>query len=116
MEGVFRYIRLSDALADKHLILGDEKTSPEVIAASFQRAVQRGTLLEADAASVESKEQIYFLNSARGRAALQAFEQGAWHPDLSMDHAMLRPIEKPNIFQLYEENIGPLTPIIAEFS
>ncbi|HWQ83895.1 MAG TPA: DnaD domain protein, partial [Anaerolineales bacterium] len=69
---------------------------------------------ETPAAHGSPAEAYYFLNSARGRAAVEAIQRGEWRapanlpggPDLSLDH--------PNIYQLYEENIGPLTPMIAE--
>jgi DnaD/phage-associated family protein len=55
----------------------------------------------------------YFLNSPRGRAAAETFARNQINaPEESGLSAP--PIERPNIFKLYEENIGPLTPIIAE--
>jgi DnaD/phage-associated family protein len=53
----------------------------------------------------------YFLNSPRGRAAAEAFAQGRWRESAQITSA---PVERPNIFRLYEENIGPLTPLIAD--
>jgi DnaD/phage-associated family protein len=62
----------------------------------------------------EDKPQIlYFINSPRGRAAINAIENGEWRPTGDSQ----RPVEvvaQPNIYRLYEENIGPLTPLIAD--
>jgi DNA replication protein len=55
---------------------------------------------------------LYFLNSPRGRAAAQAFTRGQWQPSSGLSAPP--PLERPNIFKLYEENIGPLTPLIAD--
>ncbi|HXQ38790.1 MAG TPA: DnaD domain protein, partial [Anaerolineales bacterium] len=62
--------------------------------------------------SVKRDAMVYFLlNSPRGRAAVQAIEKGKWNP---ADGVSASPMERPNIFKLYEENIGPLTPLIAD--
>lgn len=84
---------------------------------ALKKAVKRGTLLEVlpPAGSREIRDQatpLYFLNSPRGRAAAEAFAKGQWNPDAEMSAAP--PVERPNIFKLYEENIGPLTPLIAD--
>ncbi len=93
-----------------------EKDFTEVMpqpAAALEMAVQRGTLLRASpAGSGQGKpaESRYFLNSPRGRAAAQAFIQGTWTPGAPTPP----PPERPNIYKLYEDNIGPLTPLLAD--
>jgi DNA replication protein len=84
---------------------------------ALERAVQRGTLLvavpQSDAPGVRKKAAVlYFLNSPRGRRAAESYTSGQWKPDLAAA-LPVRP-EPANIFKLYEENIGPLTPIIAD--
>jgi DnaD/phage-associated family protein len=81
---------------------------------ALEKAVQRGSLLVATspAASQDKAGALFFLNSPRGRAAAEAFSRGQWHPDVTTSTAP--PPERPNIFKLYEENIGPLTPLIAD--
>src|SRR5215510_3124582 len=75
--------------------------SAEEIKSGLEKAVKRGSLLK-----VQKETMVYFLvNSPRGRAGIQAIESGKWNPV---------PTEHPNIFRLYEENIGPLTPLIAD--
>jgi DNA replication protein len=83
---------------------------------ALEKAVQRGSLLKAisraTSQDVRSKNAVlYFLNSPRGRAAAEAFAKGQLQPDAK---ASVPPPERPNIFKRYEENIGPLTPIIAD--
>ena len=48
---------------------------------------------------------------ARG---LKALQNGDWSPDLGNRAATALDLERPNIYRLYEENIGPLTPLIAD--
>ncbi|MGA2489615.1 MAG: DnaD domain protein [Anaerolineales bacterium] len=86
-------------------------------APALEKAVNRGSLLEAlpHAATPGTQNKavaLYFLNSPRGRAAAEAFTQGRWQPDANASNTPLP--ERPNIFKLYEENIGPLTPLIAD--
>jgi DnaD/phage-associated family protein len=84
--------------------------------AALEKAVQRGSLLKvlpspAGKNNPGGKEVLYFLNSPRGRAAAGAYGQGTWSPD---EPASFPPPERPNIFKIYEENIGPLTPLLAD--
>jgi DNA replication protein len=79
----------------------------EEIARGLEMAVKRGSLL-----TVQRDALVYFLlNSPRGRAAVQAIQKGKWNPADGVSAPLL---ERPNIFKLYEENIGPLTPLIAD--
>ncbi len=64
--------------------------------------------------SVPSRgSDLYLLNSPHGRAAAAGLERGEWTAG-----RIAPPLddigERPNIFTLYEQNIGPLTPIMAE--
>jgi len=81
--------------------------SAEEIKHGLEKAVKRGSLL-----TVRKDALVYFLlNSPRGRVGIQAIESGKWNPAGKVSHP---PAERPNIFRLYEENIGPLTPMIAD--
>lgn len=117
MEGVFRYLRRANFLEDADLMQGMGATPDEAeknLYASLDRCVGRGTLLKANVHLEEGEETFYFLNSPKGRAAVDAIARGEWQPTGDS----LAPIDvspaHPNIFRLYEENIGPLTPMVAE--
>ncbi|MBN2044048.1 MAG: DnaD domain protein [Anaerolineales bacterium] len=56
--------------------------------------------------------QICFLNTPSAVAAIEAINKGEFHfPDEPFDQPG---VPRPDIFRLYEENIGPLTPIISD--
>jgi len=74
---------------------------------AIEKAIQRGSLIEVQA----DEKTFYFLNTPRGRAVIESIRSGGWHPD---DEPASPPTIRPNIFKLYEENIGPLTPMIAD--
>jgi len=82
--------------------------SAEEVQLGLGKAVKRGSLLK----STHEADVFYFLNSPRGRAAADAFAKGQWRKSAGILSAP--PVERPNVFKLYEENIGPLTPLIAD--
>jgi DNA replication protein len=71
------------------------------------KAVERGTLLRRE----HEAQVFYFLNSPRGRLSAEAFEKGQWSESAMGSSA---PMRKSNIFKLYEENIGALTPLLSD--
>jgi len=108
MDGPFRSLCETDFNAkDLGLAAGE-------VASGLEKACQRGSLLKSQH-EAESPPHLadtfYFLNSPRGRAAAEAFAKGNWR-----ESAQIRsePMDRPNVFKLYEENIGPLTPLIAD--
>lgn len=75
---------------------------------ALTRAVDHGIFLRADWNTADGTTEIrYFANSPRGRASVAAMRRGA-----SPSRAVVE--ERPNIFTLYEQNIGPLTALLSE--
>lgn len=62
----------------------------------------------------DDQKTIYLLNSPRGRATYEAYQSGSVKFEALLLGQIARLEERPNIFKLYEENIGPLTPMIAD--
>jgi DNA replication protein len=115
MEGAFHYLRFNELLRDAQLanVLGrSTDKSQAAIGAALRKAVKRGTLLQADVDN--GQDRIICLNSPRGRAVVEAINRGDWHPSTGVNPPSEIYTERPNIFQLYEANIGPLTPMIAD--
>jgi DNA replication protein len=116
MEGPVHYILFSDLMNDSKFIQPkgiDLNTARTAIENDIQKAVRRGTLLQAEVNFEEGQEKVICLNSPKGRAVIEAIQRGEWNAtethqpnDIYSEH--------PNIFQLYEANIGPLTPMIAD--
>ena len=74
---------------------------------ALEKAVLRRTLIRVQ----KNAQAVYFLNSPRGRAAAEAVSRGLRDIAVTPSIPLL---ERPNIFKIYEENIGPLTPMIAD--
>ena len=103
-QGAFRQITRSEIVGDENFMAG---MTPEGLDAGLLKAVQRGTLIFLDG----PRDRFYFLNSPRGRASLEAMQKGYWQASTG---SSLPPRTVPNVFKLYEENVGPLTPMIAD--
>ena len=117
MEGDVRYLRRQDYAEDERFMGGLAAHSLQaqaVLDDALERAVGRGSLLRLEAEADGQKEAYYFLNTPRGRAAVEAVDKGSWKPSPEGLPAANLAQERPNIFRLYEENIGPLTPLMAD--
>ena len=117
MEGSFHYLRFTDMLKDSQLVesMGkDPDKARSALEDALRRAVKRGTLLQADIKNEEGQNKIICLNSPKGRALLDAIHRGEWRATDHLNQPNEIYSEHPNIFQLYEANIGPLTPMIAD--
>lgn len=112
-EGAFRYLRKEDYLAESWWVAGfggQGKAADQRLEAALAGGVQCGVLLRAD----WQGQGLYFLNTPKGRAAVEAIARGEFRMSGAEDEPVeVRPTA-PNLFRLYEENIGPLTPLIAE--
>ncbi len=106
-QGKVRYLRRADLAADQTLLAGLGGSPTEALDAALARAVERGTLLRTHTIEGEGSEEIYFANTPKGRAAVEAIARGEWPDELES-------AGRPNVFALYEQNISLLTPLIAD--
>ncbi len=116
-EGDFRFVRLAEMEQDEQLRAGlgkGPRQQKRALDEAIERAVVRGSLLKVSLVQEGSTEVVFFLNSPKGRAAVDAIRLGRWKPGRSPHAPSSLEIDRPNIFRLYEQNIGPLTPMIAE--
>ncbi len=117
-EGDFRYLRRRDFASSSGLMNGLQVIYPEadtdvVLDLALQQAIEHGILLFAEISQTDSTDTLYFANTPRGREAVEKIQQGGWKPGDLHNPVEVLPT-RPTIFQLYEDNIGPLTPMIAE--
>lgn len=116
-EGQVRFLRLADFLNDSEFVKGLGPTTQiatDNLMDGIERAVARGTFLHVNIEGAEGKMEIYFLNTAKGRAAVEGITKGEWRPNPDQDEPITLLVERPNIFVLYEQNIGALTPLVAD--
>jgi DNA replication protein len=116
-EGKYRYVRRRDLLNDEIFIEGlcgaiqKQEQKENLLQQALDSAIARGTLLHINIP--ETNDDLYFMNTEKGRKAVEALERGDWVPGMQ-DQPVALILERPNIFILYEQNIGPLTPMISD--
>ncbi|MEK7879856.1 MAG: DnaD domain protein [candidate division NC10 bacterium] len=118
-----RALALQELLADRTLtrgLSGPAKNAGEEIRRGLRLAVARGTLLAYRSSGDPPLAEVYLLNTEADRRALARLgpdgvpvvEDGAAAgslPDMS------GPVgDRPNIFALYEDNVGSISPLLAE--
>ncbi len=116
-EGAYRSLRQQEFADDEDLMRGlaRGRGSPAAEAAlesALNKAAARGSLLRAALTRGGKTVCYYFADDASGRALHAQALAGQWLPAADEEIAILPP--RPSIFALYEENIGPLTPMIAD--
>jgi DnaD/phage-associated family protein len=106
------YVSDRELAADQRLLngLASPGMSPEqALRDALERTVARRTLLKVTV----GEQDWYFVNSEKGRQAVDDLLAGKWTPEEPEEPVRLQS-QRPNIFVLYEQNVGPLTPLLAE--
>jgi DNA replication protein len=116
--GDIRYMKLSEMRKDTVLKKALGQTEGignyyDILDISLGRAVDRGSLLMVDGKN--KKDRFYFINTPRSTAIIDGYEKGQWDLDSSSQQQLVGlDLNKPDIYKLYENNIGLITPIIAD--
>jgi hypothetical protein len=117
MEGKYRFVRRED-FADDELLMRGLSASPrqaqEILDDALERAEARGTLLHVTIEDAQTTHRLYFMNTPKGRDAVEKLTAGEWKPSDELTGSVTLSHVRSNIFVLYEQNIGPLTPMIAD--
>jgi DnaD/phage-associated family protein len=103
-----------EILLDNHFIQGlgaSEKGSELLVTDLLNKLARDNVIIRVE--ENRNGNSSYYINSPRGRAAAELMQPGSLLKSNYQPKATLNSI-KPNIFKLYEDNIGPLTPIIAD--
>jgi DNA replication protein len=115
-KGERRYVSDKELTADRRLLDGLDSpgmSGEDALRDALQRAVARRTFLRVSTGQGPAGRDWYFVNSAKGRQAVEDLLAGKWTPAESGQPVRLE-AHRPNIFVLYEQNIGPLTQLLAE--
>jgi len=117
--GYPRFVTYKELLANKSLMSSlSQITKPadEVLRNALGMATKRGTILHITLDKDGKGEDIYFLNTESDRQVIAKIQNGELRlPGLKAERqAYIETEELPDIYTLYEQNIGMLTPMIAE--
>lgn len=120
--GTPRCVEYSDLVRDGRLmeslrVEDGPRPGEDYLREGLELAVTRGSVLQAQLRRGPKRQVWYFLNTDASRQAVEQLRTGelasmanVFGPD-PIDEIR---VYRPNIFALYEQNIGPLTPIIAD--
>jgi DnaD/phage-associated family protein len=115
--GYPRFVTFDELISDPVLIRGLRGEGPpsSPLRQGLTEAVSRGTILCLKLERDSGVQELYFMNTDADRRAIEGIRSGELKVG-NLAKAEPCPVtqEQPNIFTLYEKNIGMLTPIIAE--
>lgn len=100
-----------DIFQDKKFVNGlisENNDLNQTLGEALLQGVRDNILIQAG-----DSDKLYFLNTPRGRAAAEKYSSEGSSAVTTPVRTTLDAV-KPTLFRLYEENIGPLTPIIAD--
>ena len=117
--GYPRFVSYRELLGNRSLMssFGKMAVPPEqILRNTLEMATRRGTLLHLALDRDGVTDDIYFLNTESNRQVITRIERGELQlPGLrAKETTYVDTEELPDIFTLYEQNIGMLTPMIAE--
>lgn len=109
-EANFQFFLIDNLSSDPTLI--NMMGGNDQLKATMDNLAQQGILLIHKVE--ELNKTYYFMNSPLGQAALETIMQSDWDNTISTSSHLLGQKNKLNIYKLYEENIGTITPMMAE--
>ena len=116
--GYPRYVGLTELRSDRALVKalsGGAEDSIAELDRALDLSVQRGTLITGRGGPDGPGEEIYLLNTEGDRKGLASMTAEAGTPGpVSRPEPWDSVPEHPNIFSLYEDNVGMISPMIAE--
>jgi len=114
--GYPKFVTYGELLGDRLLMIG--VGSEAALRSGLEGAVGRGTIIDLNLEQHGRTEKLYFLNTGSDSEARNRIERGEIDvgvlPEEEPFIEDMETAEQPNIFTLYEENIGMLAPMIAE--
>ena len=111
---------------------GDPRPVEERLRAALEHAQASGILLRVRVRVDGEVVSWYFFNTDRSRRAVSRLQRGELSPEVLLDaegpagqppggtsdisaiHTLSVEVDRPNIFTLYEQNVGLLLPLVAE--
>lgn len=114
LRGTPRFLTVPELEADLTLArgIGDDVAASDGIRDGLAAAVKRGTLLQAHVSGASGDVAVILANTAEGRASMaRLLETGA---AVATPPPGVMTAARPSIFELYEQNIGLLTPLLAD--
>lgn len=117
-KGTPRFATLSELLSNPSLTSGLHQAGKSVeqqIKEALDSAITRGAIISIEVMQEGKQENLFFLNTSSEREAVEQIKSGILKlPKMEIVKTAVKPAEQKNIFTVYEENIGMLTPLTSE--
>jgi DNA replication protein len=117
-KGFPRFVSYSELVGNPGLTAGLKSSGgqPEqVLHNALKLAADRGTIIEVPVSRDDKVENIYFLNTETDRQAAGKIKSGEIKLEGFKAVPVMPDVEPlPDIYTLYEQNVGMLTPLIAD--
>ena len=117
-KGTPRFATLSELLSNPSLTSGLHQAGKSVeqqIKEALDSAITRGAIISIEVMQEGKQESLFFLNTSSEREAVEQIKSGILKlPKMEIVKTAVKPVEQKNIFTVYEENIGMLTPLTSE--
>jgi DNA replication protein len=109
-----KFLTINDYLRDKTFMQSLGSEGKQDLLSGLEKSIARGTLLCSVERPFASEDALILANTQRGRAVLSALRSGKYTVDQLASQTVQMDVLRPNIFELYEQNIGAITPMMAE--
>lgn len=110
-------IRQDQPLRTALRVEGSPREPDSRIQTGLDLATGRATLLRFTSETQQSQQTWYYVNTPANQGLVSAMARGSVSPPPAVWSGTVPPRiapERPNVFRLYEQNIGLLTPLIAD--
>ena len=117
--GPWRFVTLAELQGDpvltRAVAKGKGGTGSERVKGALERCVERGLFLRLVVEQEGRREEVFFLGTPANERTVERLRRGEIAlPGLPRAEPVPEAGPVPNIFRLYEENIGVITPLISE--
>jgi len=112
--GPLKFVSYSELAADATLLDGLGDDSQETLRRALKAATARGAVATLTLYQDNLQEEIFFVNSPANKRAAALLTGNAIPVSRAAPPEPHNKQERPNIFAQYEQNIGLLTPLIAD--
>ncbi len=99
-EGAVRFLKMGDFLGDELFMKGmgpTQSSAMDAVERGVELAVARGTVLQVIIESSDGTVDLYFLNTEKGRAAVDGIARGEWRPLPDENEPIALMVNRPNI-------------------
>jgi len=117
-KGYPRFVTFKELTGHWALMSGfsNELDTESALRRSLALAVERASLLKLTMTAAGVEEELYFLNTESDRQAVEKIQAGSLKLGSfkMVEPVAAAPEAKTDIFSLYEQNVGQLTPLVAD--